>query len=241
MASARNGIRIRLTMNPGRSADTMTCLPSSPAIVADRRLRRVVGGRASDQLDQRHHRHGAEEVHADEPGPARVRPTASARRSIEIDDVFEAKTAAAGAIPSSSAHSARLHVDVLEHRLDDEVRVRRRAEVVCRHEAGERRVAILRGEPALRDRPLEVGRNPVTAGHGARKVRLVERRRACRSPRGPARSRCPSGRRPRRTPAPRSCARAYAAGSVATRDARRTVRRTAPSAATAAPSRNAPP
>ena len=31
IASARNGIRIRLTMKPGRSADTMTCLPSSPA------------------------------------------------------------------------------------------------------------------------------------------------------------------------------------------------------------------
>ena len=64
---------MRLTMNPGRSAETISFLPSasvSSRIVALGRVRRRA---AADQLDERHHRHRAEEVHAHEPLAARRR------------------------------------------------------------------------------------------------------------------------------------------------------------------------
>ena len=58
-------------MNPGRSAETMTCLPRSAASVADRAS--VVTSSVAVpriELDERHHRDGAEEVHPDEARPA---------------------------------------------------------------------------------------------------------------------------------------------------------------------------
>ena len=58
---------MRLTMNPGRSAETMTCLPSRSPESADRGLGVVVGVAAADQLDERHDRHRTEEMHPDEP------------------------------------------------------------------------------------------------------------------------------------------------------------------------------
>ena len=77
-------------------------------------------------------------------------------------------------MPSSPPHSARLDLEVLEHRLDHEVGVGGRGEVVGRAEPGERRVAILGGEPALGDGALEVAGDPVPAGLGPRELRLVE-------------------------------------------------------------------
>ena len=49
-------MRMRLTMNPGRSADTMTCLPSSPA---RSRMAATVASSVvarADELDERHDR-----------------------------------------------------------------------------------------------------------------------------------------------------------------------------------------
>ena len=135
-----------------------------------------VGRRAADELDQRHDRHRAEEVHADEARPALAATTASASRSIAIELVFVAKIAAGGATPSSSRHSARLDVDVLEDRLDDEVGVGgaspRSSVATMRPRVASRSSAV---ELALGDGPLEVAGDPVAAGVGAREVGLVER------------------------------------------------------------------
>ena len=48
-----------------------------------------------------------------------------------------------------------LHAEVLDHRLDDEVALRQRAEVRDRVHPGERRVAVGLGELALLDLPAE--------------------------------------------------------------------------------------
>ena len=142
--------------------------------------------------------------------------------------MLDAKTAAGGAIRSRSAHRR----DFTSRSSNTASTTRSASDaapsVVRGRDASERRVAVLRGEPALRDGPLEVAGDPVAAGDGAREVRLVQRHRACRPPRGPGRCRGPSGRRRRRTPAPRSCARAYAAGIAGGER-----RRAGPSAATA--------
>ena len=101
----------------------MSFLPSSSAssriAPPSRRCRR-----AADQLDERHHRHRAEEVHPDEPRAPRRRATASARRSIEIELVFEAKIAAP-ARARRAPPELPLDLEVLEHGLDDEVGRRR--------------------------------------------------------------------------------------------------------------------
>ena len=91
IASARNGIRIRLTMKPGRSAETMTCLPMSAAIA---RTAPSVASLVADpriELDERHHRDRAEEVHADEPRPPlladrRRQPVDRDRRGVRRED-----------------------------------------------------------------------------------------------------------------------------------------------------------
>ena len=69
--------------------------------------------------------------------------TASARRWIAIDEVFEAKIAGAGAMPVEIAPERRLDGEVLEDRLDDEVGVGDAREVSGGFDAGERRVAVL--------------------------------------------------------------------------------------------------
>ena len=105
----------------------------------------------------------------------RSRETASASRWIAIDEVFEAKIAAGGAMRVEVAPQRRLDRDVLEHGLDDEVRVGGGGEVGGRFDAGERRVAVVLAEPALGDRTVQVAGDPVAAGLGAREVRLVQR------------------------------------------------------------------
>ena len=97
------------------------------------------------------------------------------------------RAARAGRAPATGL----LDVEVLEDGLDDEVRVARRAEVVGRVDPRQRRVARPRVEPALGDGPVEVAGDPVAAGLGPREVGLVQRRRACRSRRGPGRCRGP--------------------------------------------------
>ena len=61
----------------GRHDDLLAELGRQLADRLDRLVRRVA---AADQLDQRHDRHGAEEVHPDEPRGAGRRTRASARR-----------------------------------------------------------------------------------------------------------------------------------------------------------------
>ncbi len=67
-ASLIMGTRMRLTTKPGAFFTVMGVLPSASA----RALHGVVGGvaglQAADDLHQRHHGHGVEEVHADEAG-----------------------------------------------------------------------------------------------------------------------------------------------------------------------------
>ena len=74
------------------------------------------------------------------------------------------------------AHSARLDGEVLEDRLDDEVRVGGRAprsSVGDDPRRGSRRAPSR--QPALGDGPLEVAGDPVATGLGPREVRLVQR------------------------------------------------------------------
>ena len=88
IASLIIGQRIRLTTKPGavlhddrRLAQALGDSASAAATVAS------VGLQPADQLDQRHHRHRVEEVHADERSPGR--DVAAASLVIEIDDVFD--------------------------------------------------------------------------------------------------------------------------------------------------------
>ena len=85
-----------------------------------------------------------------------------------IELVFVAKIVAGGASPSSSRHSAVLTADVLEDRLDDEVRLGNPSPVVGGDDAPEGRVALVVRQLALGDRPLEVaaGSDPDPRPHG---------------------------------------------------------------------------
>ena len=62
---------------------------------------------AADQLHERHDRHRAEEVHAEEPRSAAPCETASASRWIAIELVFEAKIARRRGEPVELAPEAR--------------------------------------------------------------------------------------------------------------------------------------
>jgi hypothetical protein len=141
--------------------------------VADRGLG-VVGRRAAaDELDQRHHRHRAEEVHPDEPRAASL----ADRRRQRVDRDrrgVRGKDRAGRSDRIEAAPQVRLDRLVLEHRFDDQVRVGRPAGVVGRDEALERRVALRGVQLALRDRTLEVARDPVPAGDGPPDLRLVQ-------------------------------------------------------------------
>ena len=107
IASATNGMRIRLTMKPGRSAETITCLPSSPA--SARTAATVASSVAPPRISSTRGMTGTG-LKKCIPQKASRRPGASARarRSTEIELVFVAKMARPGASPSSSAHSASL-------------------------------------------------------------------------------------------------------------------------------------
>ena len=170
-------MRIRLTMNPGRSTDTMTCLPSSAdsaRIVAS--VSFVVAAPRISSMS------GMTGTGLKKCMPTNVArrssETASARRSIAIELVLEAKIVAGGASASSSCHSVGLHVDVLEDRLDHEVRLGNACPVVGGDDPPERRVALGVRQLALGDGTLEVAGDPVPTGGGPGEVRLVKRRPA---------------------------------------------------------------
>ena len=184
-------------MNPGRSADTMTCLRSSAA-----RPRIAASVASSVALPRMSSISGITGTGLKKCIPTnrarRGSPTAAASVSIEIDDVFEAKIAPAGAIASRRRPQVGLDAEVLEHGLDDEVRVGRRGRGRRWRRGGRgSRRAPRRGACSSRRRARGCRRS----GRGRRspaRGRARTGRPACRSRRGPARCRGPSGRRLRR-------------------------------------------
>ena len=174
IASARNGIRIRLTMNPGRSADTMTCLPSRAATLADRGLRGVGRGGPADQLDQRHDRDRAEEVHPDEcASPLRRDGLRQPRRS-RSSWCSRRRSRHARASPSSSRQRRVLTSRSSKTASMTRSASRTAADVVGERDPAEGRVAFGVVEAALGDGPIEVARDPVATRLGPSEVRLVE-------------------------------------------------------------------
>ena len=215
-------------MKPGRSAETMTCLPSSADRSLTDRLGLVRGVRAADQLDQRHHRHRAEEVHARRTARgARARPPRPAGGS-RSSACSRRRSAASGATPSSSRHSARL----TSTSSNTASMTRSASAHVVDVVGGSIRASVASRSPRSGGpwRPPGRGWRRCASRPASRagELRLVQRRPTCRSPRGPGRCRGPSARRPRRRPV-RSDApwrRWYAAGR------RRGDRRRAATAAT---------
>ena len=120
---------------------------------ADGLHRLVGGGLAADELDERHDRDRAEEMHPDEPRPPRPGSTASASRWIAIELVFEAKIARRRRVPVELPPQLGLDRQVLEDRLDDEVGARPRLGVGGRLDPGQRRLALVG-----RERPLSTAR-----------------------------------------------------------------------------------
>ena len=150
-------------MNPGRSAETMTCLPSSAARLADRPRRLVRGRRAADQLDERHDRHGAEEVHPDESGaPRRARPPRPGGRS-RSSSCSRRRSRARARARRAPRHSAGLTSASSKTASIDEVRVgdggrdrRRRDRAPASRRAPRRQRALVDRRsrlPAIRSRP----------------------------------------------------------------------------------------
>ena len=103
--------------------------------------------------------------------------TASARRWMAIDEVFEAKIACAGASSSSSRQSAVLTAMSSNTASMTRSALGHRGGVGGGLDPGERRVALLGRQASLRDRPIQVARDPVAARLGTGQVRLVERDR----------------------------------------------------------------
>ena len=161
-------------MNPGRSAETMTCLPSVADELADRLLGLVGRVAAADQLDERHDRDRAEEVHPDEAlaslrarrprrGGGSRSTTCSRRRSPEP-----------GAIASSSRQRADLTATSSKTASMTRSASATRARSDGRLGSGR---ASRRGPPGRAGPWRRRGRgcrDPVAAGLGAREVRLVE-------------------------------------------------------------------
>ena len=164
-------------MKPGRSADTMTCLPSCAAEVADGVDGLVGRVAAADELDERHDRHGAEEVHADEPLAARRgrpprpgdgwRSTRCSRRRSRAAAASPSISRQSAVLTATSSNTASMTRSASATRPSRSV-ASMRASVASR---------LVGGQAALRDRPVEVAGDPLAAGLGAGQVRLVERDR----------------------------------------------------------------
>ena len=211
--------------------------------VADGRLGRVVGRGATDELDQRHDRHRAEEVHADEPARAAPRRPPRPAGRWRSRRCSRRRSRPAGRCRRARAHSARLDVEVLEHRLDDEVGVARPRRG---RPSGRGGPASRRGPPARAGPSRPTARGCPRSGRGRpRRAPAPARtgRPACRWPRGPGRCRGPSARRRRRTRARsvmrQSVRRRRSAGDAGTPAGPSAGRRPAPRRPR--PSRNAPP
>ncbi len=110
---------------------------------ADGRLGGIGRGRAADQLDERHHRHGAEEVHADEAGAPRLPHRGG--QAVDRDGRRVGREDGARRRDGVERRpQARLDLDVLEHGLDDEVGVRGGGQVGGRHDAARTASRVIR-------------------------------------------------------------------------------------------------
>ena len=192
IASARNGIRIRLTMNPGRSAETMTCLPSSPASA-----RTAATGLVGVAWPRMSSTSGMTGTGLKKCIPRnrsrRGSPTASASRWMAI----ELRVRGEDRVRRRASRSSARHRSLLDARgprrrprsTRSASATRARSDVAVSRASVASRSASR--EPALRDGPVEVAGDPVAAGLGPREVGLVERRPPSRSRHGPARCRGP--------------------------------------------------
>ena len=130
-------------MNPGRSAETMTCLPSrSPSARIAASVASSVS-RAADQLDERHDRHRAEEVHPDEPLAALAARRPRQGGGSRSRSCSRRRSRPARRQRVEVAPEGRLDGEVLEDRLDDEIGVGDAREVSGRCDPCERRVAVV--------------------------------------------------------------------------------------------------
>ena len=107
-----NGIRIRFETKPGKSFASRGRLPELARELDDRRRGLVRRRRRADHLDQRHHGHGVEEVHADHPvGPAghRRERRDRDRRRVRREDRLRGQhlRRPAGRSPPSQPHPRR--------------------------------------------------------------------------------------------------------------------------------------
>ena len=96
--------------------DDRLAQPAAERDRGDRRLRRRA--LADDDFEQRHPVHRREEVHPDRP--SRGRRDASAIRAIGMVDVLDAKMHVGPRDRLDLAQHRLLHLEVLEHRLDDD-------------------------------------------------------------------------------------------------------------------------
>ncbi len=109
-------------MKPGRSAETMTCLPSSAA--SSRIAASVASSVAAPRISSTSGITGTGLKKCIPTKRARrAGATAAARRSMAIDEVFEAKIAVGRGDAVEGRPQRRLDVGVLEDRLDHEVGV----------------------------------------------------------------------------------------------------------------------
>ena len=212
-------MRIRLTMNPGRSAETMTCLPSRAGERRGSRLGRVASSSPSPRMSSMSGMTGTglKKCIADEARPARfARPPPPAGRS-RSSSCSRRRSPPPGRRASSVAPEGRLDVEVLEDRLDDEVGVGDGLEVVGRRRPGRawRRalgasswpLATARSRlPAIRSRPASararsgsysvdlladrgVDLGDAVAHQPGARPRRPARSSSCRSPLAPRRAR----------------------------------------------------
>ena len=170
------------------------------AELADGGFGRVTRVARPDELDERHDRHRAEEVHPDEPlaavaGDRFGQSVDRDRRGVRGEDRFRARDRVE--LPPQG----RLDGEVLEDGFDDQVDVGDARELGAGFDAGEGGVTLVPGEAALGERPVEVAGDPVAARLRSCQVGLVEGPPASRSPRAPGRSRGPSAQHPPRRPA----------------------------------------
>ena len=142
--------------------------------LADGRLGRVARRRAADELDQRHDRHRAEEVHARRT--ARAAPARRPRRGCRSrsSSCSRRRSSSSGARSSRRRHSSRLTSTSSNTASIDEVGRAGEVEVVRRDDPPDDRVALVRIDLALGDGPIEVAGDPLATCLRAGEVRLVQ-------------------------------------------------------------------
>ena len=189
----------RVVTKPATSRlTTMQVLPIRSANSARAGQGLVRGLVAAHQLAQRHHRHRREEVGADH----RLR-TPGGRRQLADRDRRGVGGQHRGVLaePVQGGEDAVLDVEALEHRLDDEVGLGRRAQVGAEGDPVQRGLHVVLGQPALGDEPGQRLLDAVLAAVQGHLGDVGQHHRQRRRPRPPERSPTPSGRHRRSLPA----------------------------------------